>query len=168
MLRKYVCEGTSEASSLVACPDGYDCESGRCIMNSSACSDTDGGENIYVAGTVTVHTGLVSAEYLDKCMDSSTVEEYYCSGDGYATEIVKCPAGYECDGGACREPACTDTDNGVNIFIKGVVNKGADSYPDYCTDAQNGIEYYCQDNQVENEEFTCPAGYSCTDGKCGR
>jgi hypothetical protein len=165
-VKEYVCAGDSVSSKTDACPEGYGCESGRCFKKQATCIETDGGNDIYHEGMITITNALVSAEYLDKCIDGSTLKEYYCTGDGYTSQTVKCPEGYSCIKAACLEAVCQDSDDGYSIYIGGFVKKGSNTYYDKCAGTTTGIEYYCQDNQVKNAQFDCPQGDVCRDGAC--
>lgn len=54
---------------------------------------------------------------------------------------------------------CTDTDGGNNIEEKGTTNGMSDE----CV-AGILIEYYCENNQVVNQNHRCPN--KCVDGAC--
>jgi hypothetical protein len=167
-VKKFYCDNGKIASETKGCPSGYNCGEGRCYKRQSACRETDSGNDMYAPGTLTITTAQTSAEYLDKCLDYRTLKEYYCVGDGYASQTVGCPQGYTCAQDACRQPLCTDTDNGYSIYQKGAVSKGDISSTDNCANTHQGIEYFCQDNQVMNASFDCPAGYVCRNGGCER
>lgn len=68
-------------------------------------------------------------------------------------------------------PFCTETDNGKNIGIKGTTNSYVEgkSYTDYC-EGSTLIEYSCDatalPNGIKQEQVTCKAGYTCSDGAC--
>jgi hypothetical protein len=77
----------------------YGCE----VVLQPACTDTDGGANIYVKGI----TKLGNETRIDYCVDENTVAEYWCSGMGgvpwiAGPDIIKCPSG--CKDGACLKP----------------------------------------------------------------
>ena len=61
------------------------------------------------------------------------------------------------------EEACTDTDRGINQEVKGVVTIDGEDYEDQCI-AGLLVEYYCKDNQKENQNFQCKN--KCINGKC--
>jgi hypothetical protein len=62
------------------------------------CTDSDGGNNPYVKGTVT----LDSQTYTDSCSTINTLKEYYCANDQIQNYMVICPSGYTCQDGACK------------------------------------------------------------------
>ena len=58
---------------------------------------------------------------------------------------------------------CTDSDGGVNTAVQGVVSVEDEDYADECV-AGFLIEYYCDGDNVVNQNMRCPDG--CTRGKC--
>ncbi|MBS3097320.1 hypothetical protein J4209_00830 [Candidatus Woesearchaeota archaeon] len=66
-----------------------------------SCEDSDGGINVEKGGKV---SGAINGEeytIYDKCVAGLLVE-YYCDGDSYKNENVRCKVG-KCLGGACRD-----------------------------------------------------------------
>ncbi len=61
------------------------------------CTDSDGGKNYYVKGTVTVD----GTRLTDFCIDSKTLKEHYCMGSNARYLNYTCP--YGCENGACRK-----------------------------------------------------------------
>ena len=64
---------------------------------------------------------------------------------------------------------CTDTDGGQSYFVKGIASgtdaSGTTAQTDFCITGGNQLaEYYCQNNQVAFEIYSCP--YGCSDGAC--
>lgn len=108
----------------IECTDDDDCEFGYACSSSNtcdevdliACEDSDGGFDIYDDSNV---SGTDFEDYdevdLDEyCIDSDTLEEYWCpeSGtyDGYLYhETYDCPNGYACQDGECID-ILTDED----------------------------------------------------------
>jgi len=92
----------------------------------AACTDSDGGDNIYVAGFVTgnyyptLHSEVLShgtgtgltKTFTDYCESNTILKEFYCVSPNVSTalssgnEIVdvsySCPSGYICQNGACK------------------------------------------------------------------
>ncbi len=65
-------------------------------VTSATCTDSDGGKNYEVKGSVTDQYGT----YTDTCLDPIKLVEYYCSSTGTAAkEVYVCP--YGCKDGAC-------------------------------------------------------------------
>lgn len=164
-VKEYYCDQGARSSE-ADCAFGYECTGGRCVKMYGNCTDTDSGDDIYNEGKVLVKSGLVVAEYLDKCLEGDYVREYYCTLGNYVAETVKCPQGYRCVQASCKQDICTDSDGGYEIFRQGGTNKGDELKRDECTGNDGGIEYYCDDNIIMNATFTCPTGSVCDGGRC--
>ena len=164
-VREYYCDQGARYEDS-DCAPGYGCEAGRCVKIAGNCTETDAGYDIGNEGKVVVKNGLVTAEYLDKCLDGHRLREYQCSLGGFISLDVDCGKGFRCVQAACREDVCTDSDDGYSIFRQGAANKGDELKRDTCTGPDAGIEYYCDDNQIVNATFNCPTGYICRDGRC--
>ena len=78
-----------------------------CVVNpTSYCTDTDGGQNYTVQGTVTASSGVNGT---DVCADSTHLNEYYCSNNvGTLQSSVACT--YGCSSGKCNPAPTTITD----------------------------------------------------------
>ncbi len=61
------------------------------------CTDSDGGENYTFKGTTTNATYSLT----DSCYNSSSVQEFYCSGTRVAGYVIPCNHNYYCNDGAC-------------------------------------------------------------------
>lgn len=154
------------------CPSGYTCQDGACTTSTTACTDSDGGNNIYTKGTV-VYNGQ---SYTDNCLSNNTVAEYFCDNGKLNSASAGCPNGYSCTDGACIAPSksCTDSDGGQNIYVKGIVTLGSQTYTDTCINSSTVYEYYCPSptiypndpNLFEAYSTACPSGYACQDGAC--
>lgn len=164
-IREYYCDQGARYEDS-DCAPGYGCEGGKCIKIAGNCTETDDGYDIYNGGKVLVKSGLVVAEYLDKCLDGHRLREYQCSYGGYISMDVDCGAEYRCVQASCMEDLCTDSDDGYSIFREGGVNKGDILEKDRCTGTDAGIEFYCDSNKIVNSTFSCPTGYVCNSGKC--
>ena len=165
-VKEYYCQNDAVQNVVYQCPSGDRCENGRCTQADRSCSDTDGGDDIYQRGTLTVGTIVASSNYQDSCDDDDTVKEYYCVGDSYASHNVNCPTGYECSSGRCKEEQCDDSDGGNEIYTKGTTSKGSTSSDDYCTGVASGVEFYCSSDNIASSSFVCPSDYSCSNGRC--
>ncbi|MEK6819311.1 MAG: hypothetical protein AABY10_05255, partial [Nanoarchaeota archaeon] len=72
------------------------------------CSDSDGGLNYVVQGTLTANGTITS--YTDFCLTTFNLREYYCNGGDMASTSFNCSSlgSYTCSSGACvQQPACT-------------------------------------------------------------
>jgi len=81
-----------------------------CTSPAPTCTDSDGGKNYYVKGTVTYN----GQTYIDGCTcncpwpgecrpeDCKAVVEYYCENGVMKQETQVCPTGYSCQDGACK------------------------------------------------------------------
>ena len=69
--------------------------------------------------------------------------------------------------------SCIDSDNGINLFVKGNVSGMLDGIPfhdmiDSCANSSRVAEYSCVNNQPELAGYECPAGSICLEGACAR
>ncbi len=101
-LREYYCEGNTYKYEDRMC----NCENGMCKeVERTTCDDSDGGIADTIKGTVTItyhwtDGSTTTDEYIDKCRDSQTLLEYYCTSDGgMSSRYIDCE--YECKDGAC-------------------------------------------------------------------
>ncbi|MFA5108595.1 MAG: hypothetical protein WC492_03640 [Candidatus Micrarchaeia archaeon] len=157
------------------CCSSYVCANGVCLTASEAtrCTDTDGGNVPTVYGVLNLPTGFVGADY---CLSNGKLVEFYCTADNYAVMETACASGYVCSGGACVQGAggttiaftCTDSDNGKNYNLKGVItnSSGATLGTDTCYYDGALSEFYCQNGVMQTERYNCPSGYSCSNGAC--
>jgi len=83
----------------------------------AGCSDSDGGQNIFEKGTVSVRmddyikkTSSVRSES-DYCYDGTEVVEYSCAGNTPRVAKKSCPERFYCEDGACRNPYPNNIDN---------------------------------------------------------
>ncbi len=135
--------------------------------SSAECTDTDGGKDYYVKGTVTVAAGSKS----DQCGPGNYLFEAYCNNGKFAWDTHYCK--YGCSNGACKkatESSCTDTDGGKDPFVAGSVsymnlNGVASVLKDYCS-GPNLVEYYCSNNKMFRTLYSC--AYGCKNGACLR
>ncbi len=69
-----------------------------------SCTDSDGGNNIYIKGIVTEKGITQSREHADYCLNSTQVMEVNCSNDYWnvwTSTPIACPVGYLCQDGSC-------------------------------------------------------------------
>ena len=178
------------------------------------CSDTDGGTNLTGLGTVVgLNSNNVPITVIDFCVDAG-INEYFCSGNYVASNIYSCPSGTNCSAGICRQlnpgevsspnigytptspsTPCTDTDNGLNVYIKGVgtgtyagavigynaiygqepnpnipiqTSNSYSTYYDYCSPiSPNQLnEAYCDSKGLLSSYGSNCGSYGCKDGAC--
>jgi len=128
-----------------------------------ACTDSDGGKDIFSAGTVADRSG----SYSDRCTDAAGMEEWYCEGSTATSKTIPCPTGYECQSGACIVSPCTDTDGGKAPDMKGTASVGTSEETDECENAATVKEFYCSGGKVLSENMACGASKYCSNGACG-
>ncbi|MGV8176941.1 MAG: hypothetical protein ACP5NX_04020, partial [Candidatus Bilamarchaeaceae archaeon] len=67
--------------------------------------ETDGGNSKNLKGTLSYSMRLngteISGSYTDQCIDSRSVNEYYCEGNEGHKYTAYCDDGYSCSNGAC-------------------------------------------------------------------
>lgn len=97
-VKEFYCQDGEAKSVLSYCPDNFHCTGGECLRGKKKCSETDGGNDIYNAGSVTID-GLVKAEYIDKCTSETRLREYYCKDDELVVSDIACED--ECKQGRC-------------------------------------------------------------------
>ena len=95
-ITEYFCQSNSIQSLTTACPPGYWCITGACSAEPT-CTDSDGGQDYFVRGTVT--KGTLSSD-TDYCSNGLLVE-YYCSNNQVAhityncsNSLAVCASGY--------------------------------------------------------------------------
>lgn len=168
------------------------------------CTDTDYGIVYYTFG-------YVNSTYYqyqpDICLTSNLLLEMYCSGTNPANTTFNCPNGclngacnnlttcaagwkckdayyrgyqntncswsyltlcqYGCGATGCVLPSlwCTDSDNGINYYQYGYANSTYSEYnPDVCLTSSILLETYCLGNSTANVTYACP--YGCSSGRC--
>ena len=137
------------SETVVLCPqDRPRCINGAC--SSAKCQDTDGGDDINVAGVVVVENRAPSGAetkvtYADKCLDANTITEFICGDDAAAVEkIHSCPYPSRCELGKCQgggtptpTPSPTPTPLGQKVYC-------------LCHWQTNG-HYSCDDERFEQQ-----------------
>jgi len=118
-LHEYYCQDNRLFVEVYICPEG--CGDGACALE---CTDTDGGKNYYVKGTLKGLTTVGQVvEQTDKCFvlgdqvpegDIGKLGEYYCCfGSGICLETYDCPNG--CQDGACIGTIECDADGDCQV-----------------------------------------------------
>jgi hypothetical protein len=154
--------GTDEES--FGCNGEFSCDgNGSCLYHGEPCSDSDGGINEFVKGTV---FGFPWGNQTDYC-SGGYVNEWYCATNGTtASTTLACPG--SCQNGACVNPnlTCTDTDGGINEFVKGTVfGFPWGNQTDYCSGGYVN-EWYCATNGTTASALIGCGDFSCNDGIC--
>lgn len=130
---------------------------------SCGCVDSDGGRDIFVAGSA---SKAGAAPVADNCPDKADVIEAYCADNAVTSAQIPCPIGYECSGGACVKSTCMDSDGGQVKNVKGTVVFGNTNSSDECLSASKLKEFYCKDGAPASADLDCDAGFSCISGAC--
>lgn len=113
----------------------------------------------------------------EECVSNQTVR--HCTSNPYGCltwSYYICEEGTKCIDGKCvaDEISCTDSDNGMDYYVKGTTY-GKDwasddivTKTDYCItggdEADMLTEYYCKENQVVYDTYKCPD--VCSEGEC--
>lgn len=134
------------------------------------CTDTDGGKNYFVKGTVE-HRWPDQAPQIqtDGCSSSTGLVEKYCAPDGGRTEYYNCPG--ECRDGACVERTSgtgTGSACGNNICEPGEADRGGcpPGSPPECLGPpiESGT---CPRDCRQSGTSNCPLGCDCRFGEHG-
>ncbi len=147
----------------------------------ATCSETDGGSEIFLAGTTT----LGSSSNQDVCTNAVSLLEYYCSNGAKKVSQVDCEHGCTMglDGGYCEQfaaPFCTDSDapapftgpGGDNPWTKGTCTDNSGAHTDSCYDIERLTEWTCQNKACIRTtapiQQNCAGepGYICLNGAC--
>lgn len=149
----------------------------RCeeMINRSNCTDSDNGINIFVAGETYIrHSGGGSGMY-DSCDFSlghnNVLLEGICENNNPKRINITCPTQTPyCNKAVCsiNPPTCIDTDDGMDITIKGTVIesrfKEGPENTDYCEYISNKqpAENGCIGSDCGVREYTCSSPISTT------
>ncbi|OYT35124.1 MAG: hypothetical protein B6U87_00915 [Candidatus Aenigmarchaeota archaeon ex4484_52] len=122
-LKEYYCSGNNYFFEKYKCPK-Y-CYNGACVdeipksSENNNCTDSDGGKNYYVKGTLTAKNGEQITDY---CSNDYYVKEYFCptNYDGIDSVDYNCPNG--CKDGACinlsGDGETTEDDPSKNSYLE--------------------------------------------------
>lgn len=184
-LKEFKCDQNQVKEVSKTCE--YGCSNGVCLT--VRCTDSDGGENINVKGTVTEKYNdpsyfLGQHETNDKCGGRAYVIESVCTPPRlrdsvlYASDskTIPCEGGYECKDGACVRSvtSCQDDDNGENPNVYGTVTlslvDGTTQFErDLCLNPRTVSELSCpsgSSSEISRRDINCPDGYECDGGAC--
>ncbi len=153
------------------------CEIGTCNQTTlkceGGCVSTDKTENsdydFHIAGNSTLGNTI----WKDSCINSTTLNETYCSSGELKYLIYTCnlSAGEVCIDGACvAQQNCSDSDGGIEPAILGNCTDKNGIYTDECSSLKKVKEYFCNSssNLCEYTEIGCGSGEICSEGKCKR
>ncbi|MEK6872107.1 MAG: S8 family serine peptidase, partial [Nanoarchaeota archaeon] len=88
------------------------------------------------------------------------------NGCGEFINCGTCSGGKICNAqGKCVENICTDSDGGINYFVKGTATDIDGTFNDYCIATNLSkilVEYYCSGTRAEKTGYVC----NCIDGAC--
>ncbi len=158
---EYYCSNNQILSKVLACASGKVCEDGACVV--SACTDTDGGFDIYEKGSARGTSGMT---YVDVCSGGNSVTEYYCSEGNVFHTTADCGATHICSSGSCIPVTCRDTDAGQDEDEYGSVYTASSQYNDECYDEDTVNEYYCSGASAANKRIDCDTDEMCENGEC--
>ncbi len=134
----------------------YGCTGGSCDDVPDSCNDTDGGNFPFLFGTTSGFLNSSPYSHNDYCVDSSNINEYYCSGtseqsqqqscgtDGYGanycidSSIYRDLTDYYCSGGECDSSV---TPEFVQSCTYGCTNGTCNPIPNSCSDSDGGIVF---------------------------
>ena len=163
ILRECYCSNGASITSDYICP--HSCSNGKCLI----CTDSVNGSDYYTAGAVYTQNNTTPA-CIDSCSGNTLIKCQCMSTGGMTTMGYVCP--YGCANGACLNRACTDSDGGQNLYVKGSttgwLNGVNTTKTDYCS-MNNAlgnplVEYYCMGYYLMGNTYTCPNG--CFNGAC--
>ena len=170
------CAPGTSVTEICGCGIDDDCDGFVDEMcNLASCTDSDGGINLIIKGIVTGYNDFGTPfNYTDSCVNSSAVNEQFCTGVLASAWKKACPVGTTCSDGACISipDSCSDSDGGQIYTIKGTVTGFYQNQSFSNTDFCNGnylTEYYCWNNGQLNRMINCdqPGNFtSCTSGAC--
>lgn len=149
----------------------------------ATCTDTDGGDNTFVKGTVsgmTMWDPQQPYSYVDYCSDGTYLMESWCvqvsNGYTFGGGVKKCD--YGCTDGKCntaqQQATCTDSDIGMSglesLQTKGTCVDGAATQTDVCQYGEL-YESYCDGNTCKGAWYYCASKFpdrasTCVDGAC--
>ncbi len=167
-VKDYYCKGTSIDFVTNNCPPGFNCNLGKCEKMSARCTDEDNGTNTSVRAEVVAFVGINKvADNYDSCTDDATLHEYFCDGDNSSASIdLPCGSGFKCLTGRCVKSACSETDGGIDIYVKGTATSSNQTKTDFCTTDNSVREYHCVADDIVYDSFNCGDNYTCVDGQC--
>lgn len=178
-VRENYCEGYKNLTIDLDCPSGTSCKDGACVAGTNSCSDSDGGTDLTIKGTVTATgaDGKVNKS-TDFCSGTANILEMSCNTNNMnKTSWESCPLGSSCKDGACvadeddgpstptvkctvsNSPATTSKKNKVTCTNGTVVE-------DFCIDNSTLSDYKVKKDLISQSTIKCGAGKICSNGLC--
>ncbi|MBU1246312.1 MAG: hypothetical protein ABIJ20_00495 [Nanoarchaeota archaeon] len=125
----------------------------------------DMNRTLAIKGIIIKVTSSHVTKIEDKCVDATTLNQYYIEDKQVKIEEIRCEN--NCYDGKCLEFSCRDSDgDNVNIlgFVEGVGPENNIYYmEDYCV-MDNVREFICVNDLPQDYDFLCEFG--CDSGKC--
>ncbi|MFA5019572.1 MAG: LamG domain-containing protein [Candidatus Pacearchaeota archaeon] len=163
--------GSDGCGGICTCASGT-CEDEQCV--DVTCVDSDDGESphgYYLAGEVDYKHKGTAYNYEDKCINSTNLFEWSCSGNDGTNATYQCPEG--CSANACQGSpveSCDDDETGKSASIFGTVVYALDDeeeeFEDTCINANSVKEWFCDGDSVDSTTLTCASGTKCSSGAC--
>ncbi|MFH1916930.1 MAG: hypothetical protein ABIJ21_06740 [Nanoarchaeota archaeon] len=104
-VKEWTCNNLTPTGTNVFCGVNYHCDGGRCVQNqaqNNSCTDTDGGYNPPVFGTVYGNYNGYPYAINDSCVTNVTLVEWYCTGTTATSINASCTGNWTgCSGGRC-------------------------------------------------------------------
>jgi hypothetical protein len=109
----YTCENAGKCSAVCNSQisgylwdncQGNGCSNGQCVTgNPDSCTDSDGGSNLFVKGTVSGYFDNIPYSKTEICLSSTELLEYYCGGNYHYNFTYNCAGNMTsaCSNGAC-------------------------------------------------------------------
>lgn len=175
ILEEYHCDGNTAERWYTDCNEygmTGSCQDGICVFDTpvnDTCTDTDGGQDVFVFGTVSGMVNGTNYTYSDSCSGDYLLEQY-CDGNYRAVSVNVCY--YGCENGACvadDQFYCSDSDGGINLNETGTVtgfNGTNYTHTDSCISPTGVLEHYCLGDSPTYTTETCPTGQVCEGGAC--
>ncbi len=153
-LNEFYCSGANIIREGISCTNygsGYTCQDGKCNAPPTCTNDCSPSGARQCSGNGYRICGYYDS---DPCLEWSSV--------------TSCPSGQTCSNGQCVVPPCTDTDGGINYFVRGTTSNANTSFTDQCSGSYL-YEYYCANATViTSTRVLCTSlgNYQCQNGAC--